>query len=321
MLEVALDGSTVRHIEEMLANVSSLDDDIKFNFGNHWPEDGHEVALLAAALIGSLRDRKMTIDVADHDAVESLLRIGLATALSRRASGRTTFAAAARDLDRPNLAAIWTSGSRAATEALFAADDPAPAGAFGRRYATFVNPHLSSGAGGHPDVVFLVRRWLTQRLGEALPAHSVRALVIAVGTVLDELVANVQEHAACDRTPYPDCLVRVSVTPANSVRCSVIDNGCGIAASLASKVAVADGATDPLVRLVEGQLSGWDAGRGVGLTRVRQLIRGVGGRMVIATDQTRLAADAGQSVGARQASFFLQGTLVDLDLPARALQP
>jgi hypothetical protein len=314
MLEVVLDGDTVGGIDETLAGLSDVDDDIKLNFGNHWPEDGHEVALLTAALIGSLRERTVTVDVVDDDAVESLFRVGLATALSRRARERTSFEAAASDLNRPNLSAVWTSGSRAATEALFAAHDPTPAGAFGRRYATFVNPHLSSGAEGHPDVVFLVRRWLTQRLGEALPPPTVRTLVAAVGASLDELIGNVQEHAPCDQTPYPDCLVRVAVTPADGVRCSVIDNGRGIAASLASKV-TGNGSAPPLVRLVEGELPGWDAGRGVGLTRVRQLVSDVGGRLLIATDNQRLVASAGDTAELTEASFLLRGTLVDLDLP------
>ena len=317
LLELALDGPSVESIEETLTGVSNVDDDLKLNFGNHWPEDGHEVALLAAALIGSLRDRKVTVDVVDDDAVESLLRVGLATALSRRARDRTTFAHAARALSRPDLGAVWTSGSRAATEALFAEQDPAGAGAFGRRYATFVNPQLSSGAEGHPDVVFLVRRWLTQRLGEALAEPTVRALVAAVGASLDELIGNVQEHAACEKTPYPDCLVRVSVTPDDGIRCSVIDNGVGIAASLATKV-TGDGSDDPLVRLIEGQLPGWDAGRGVGLTRVRQIVGEVGGRLLIATDHMRLVATAGESARATDASFALRGTLVDLTLPAPA---
>jgi hypothetical protein len=315
MLEVALDGDTVGRIDETLAGLSDVDDDIKLNFGNHWPEDGHEVALLAAALIGSLRDRRVTVDVDDPDAVDSLLRVGLATALSRRANGCTTFAAAARDLNRPRLGAVWTSGSRATTEALFAAHDPATTGGFGPRYATFVNPHLSTGAEGHPDVVFLVRRWLTRRLGEALPEHAVDALVATVGASLDELIANVQEHAAAERTPRIDCLVRVSITTANGVRCSVSDNGRGIADSLGSKVP-SNGNANTLVSLIEGELPGWDAGRGVGLTRVRQLARDVGGHLTIATDRTRLLACAGEHVRATEASFLLRGTLVDLDLPA-----
>ncbi len=315
MLELALDGDTVEGIEATLAGASNVDDDLKLNFGNHWPEDRHEVALLAAALIGSLRERRVVVDVTDHDAIEGLLRVGLATALSRRASSRTTFATAARDLDRPNLAAVWTSGSRAATEALFAVHDPATVGAFGRQYATFVNPHLSSGAEGHPDVVFLVRRWLTQRLGDALPGPATQAIVATAGACLDELIGNVQEHAACAQTPYPDCLVRVSVTAGYGVRFSVIDNGCGIASSLTSKVAD-DGGGDRLARLIEGELPGWDAGRGIGLTHVRRLVSDVNGTLLIATDHDRLTARANEQPVEIRAPFLLRGTLVDVDLPA-----
>jgi hypothetical protein len=317
VLEITLDGDAVGRIDEALAGLSAVNDDLKLNFGNHWPEDGHEVALLAAALIGSLRDRQVTINVNDPDAIESLLRVGLATALSRRASGRTTFEPAASGLDRPHLGAIWTSGSRATTEAMFGAHDPMPPGPFGRRYATFVNPHLSSGAEGHPDVVFFVLRWLTRRLGEALPDPSVDTLVATVGACLDELIGNVQEHAAAERSPRIDCLVRVSITPANRVRCSVIDNGLGIVESLAPKVRQQP--ANILVSLIEGQLPGWGAGRGVGLTRVRQLTREARGRLVIATDCNRVLADPDEQARVTEAPFRLRGTLIDLDLPALEL--
>jgi anti-sigma regulatory factor (Ser/Thr protein kinase) len=316
MLEIPLDGNTVDDIDGTLAELSDTSDEVKLCFDNHWPEDSQEVALLTAALMGSLRDRQMTVDVVDQDAVQGLLHFGIATALWRRPQGRTTFTEIAKGLDRPSLGAMWTSGSRAATEALFAANDPSTIGAFGRRYATFVNPHLSSSIEGHPDVVFLVRRWLTQRLAETQSLEEVRPIVETIGVALDELVANVQEHAAGRARPRPECLVQVSLTASNGVRCSVMDTGVGISESLGSKVEPTVQPKERLCRLLEGKIPGWDAGRGVGLPRVKQLMSASGGRLSIATENLRLTALPEQRVEATHAAFDLQGTVVGLTIPA-----
>jgi hypothetical protein len=164
-------------------------------FTNHWPDDDERPALLAAAFMGVLRQREYVIDAADEEAAEGLLRFGVATALARRPEGLTTFTGAVSWLDAARLRMVWTPGARDATRALFAEKDEQP-DAFGRFHATFVNPHLSNGADGHPDVVFLVRRWLTRRLREKnVGASQAREVVDALAISIDELVTNVQEHA------------------------------------------------------------------------------------------------------------------------------
>jgi histidine kinase/DNA gyrase B/HSP90-like ATPase len=312
MLEVELDGGAVGDIESTLAKLLESDDELKLRFDNHWPEDSEKPALLTAALMGSLRDRQLTVDVVDQTAVEGLLRFGVATALWRRPRERTSFTEIAKDLDRPSLGTLWTSGSRAATEALFAVGEGEHVGAFGRLYATFVNPHLSSTAEGHTDVVFLVRRWLTRRLAEIRSPDTIDPIVETVGSALDELVANVQEHAAGATNPQPDCLVRLSIAASGRVRCTVIDTGVGIDESLRHKTESNATPEERLRRLVAGEIPGWDGGRGVGLPRVNQLVAACGGRLSIATGRLRLAAEPDGRLQAQNAAFALQGTVVDI---------
>jgi anti-sigma regulatory factor (Ser/Thr protein kinase) len=317
MREVDFNDAALAAIESTLADLAGSDEPVRLRFDNHWPVDSEHPALLTAALMGTLRNRPLIVDAVDQDAVDGLLRFGVATALWRRPRGLTEFIGLARGLDRPSLGVLWTSGSRATTEALFASEGGSGTGAVGPRHATFVNPQLSSGIDGHPDIVFLVRRWLTRRLRE-LSSPRAAEVVEAIGLALDELVANVQEHAPGLSARRPDCLVRLSVDSPDRVRCSVMDTGVGIEASILDKVSDPMEPKERLERLVSGDIPGWDRGRGIGLHRVMEVITEGGGLMTIATATTRLRAAGPAELVAESVDFNLEGTVVDVSLPIGA---
>ena len=326
-------------MDATLTALAALAPGTTLRFTNHWPDDDEKPALLAAALMGPLRSRHFVIDASDSEAVDGMLRFGVATALSRRDPALTDFVGLAARLDALRLYTLWTPGSRDATEALFARNGASAGGAsgsaaaYGPLHATFVSPHVSSGADGHPDVVFLVRRWLTRRLREdhEIAASDVRSTVAAVGLVVEELVSNVQEHAAGPHGPAPDCLMRLSLASPHEVRCSVIDTGVGLVESLRSKVPArspgsGDGSPEQLdgdagssqlvTRLIAGDLPGWNAGRGVGLARVTKVIRERAGRMTLASGTIRVSVNGG--IASTSDGFHLQGTVVDCTVPTAA---
>jgi hypothetical protein len=320
--EFALGREQVEHIDRTLADLYALNGEVRLRFANHWADDGENPALLAAALMGPLGDRHVFVNAEDDEAVDGMLRFGVATALARRQSNLTTFVGPAEHLDTQRLRLLWTPGSRGATQALFAADEEAAGvGAYGPMHATFVNPHLSSGADGHPDVVFLVRRWLNRRLlqDRGIAPPDVGSIVATVGLVVDEFLSNVQEHAGGGGVVEPDCLLRVSMASPGHVRISILDTGIGLDASLRSKLESAHSAEQRIADLLVGELPGWDAGRGIGLTRVASVLAGCGGRFSIATENLRVVQD-GERTTTRADGFTLPGTVIDCSIPITAPQ-
>lgn len=318
--EVCIDGGAIRNIDATLQSLAALPGEVRLRFANHWPDESENSALLAAALIGSLRDRDYLVDVVDETAAHGLLRTPVASALWRRPTDRTRFTSLAAPLARPGLGAMWTSGSRSANDALFASGAGQNLGAFGPTHATFVNPHLSSGVDGHPDVVFLVRRWLTRRLEQHDQIVAPKGMVEKIGVVLTELVANVQEHSAGSSSPRPECLVRLVVDQA-TIRCSVLDTGVGLDESLRQKVLGGLSPSERIGRLLKGEIPGWDAGRGIGLPRVRNDVASLGGRLVIFTKRLRVIALPEAEPDVAIAEFDVEGTVVDFSIPARSLLP
>jgi len=205
-----------------------------------------------------------------------------------------------------------------ATQALFSDDDEhQPVDAFGPLHATFLNPQLSSASDGRPDVVYLVRRWLTKRLlaREGMTRERVKKLVDVIGAVVDETVRNVQEHAASREIPYPSCLLRISLESEDQVRCSILDTGIGVARSLADRgIEPGIGDDERLKRLMSGEIPGWDAGRGTGLAFITERVTEHGGRISLATGAIRARSSDG-TVNLDAEGFSLQGTVVDCTIP------
>jgi anti-sigma regulatory factor (Ser/Thr protein kinase) len=272
--------------------------------------------LIAGALIGKLRDRHLIIQAATPEAIDGALRFGLATALARRDRRHTQFDASAEPLAREGLARLWTTGTRAITEAMFQATDQPPVDAIGAMHATFVNAHLASSAKGHYDVVFLVRRWLVRRLRHQLGAD-VKVLSERIAEALIELIANVQEHAGQpDRDPV-DSLLRVAIDD-QYVRCSVIDNGRGIAATLEPKLDLHETPEVLLRRLLDNDLPSWHGGRGVGLPRVADVVRGGGGTLHLASGPLRAYVSEGQGTSTVDGRADVGGVVADATFPIRA---
>lgn len=312
---LVLGAEQLHEIDTTLASVSdSSDKPLRLCFDNHWAQDTSRPALLAAALMGSLRSRTLVINAVDDDAVAGLLRFGVATALARRVPGSTSFTGCAAALEQvAGLGTLWTTGSRATTAALFGEDSDGVTGAVGPRHATFVNPQLSSGPDGHADIVFLVRRWLTRRLSSDPNAPTLES-VEAVATVLYELIANVQEHAIGTASPHPECLARIAFDD-GAIRCSVLDTGIGLDCSLRAKVLRDKDPASRVTDLIEGRIPGWDAGRGAGLPRVQREVAARGGHLSLATERLRVRSDPSVGVSATTVEFSLQGSVVDVLIP------
>lgn len=317
--EFALGDAEVREIDRTLAELEERAEPIELHFSNHWEDDDENPALLSLALLGSLADKRLTVDAADDAAVEGLLRFGVATALSRRSEGLTRFVGRTERLDPTRLRTLWTPAALNATDALFADSEPETAGAYGPLHATFVNPHLSSGADGLPDVVFLIRRWLTKRLPQRhqVSEQELPRLVETVGVAVDETVRNVQEHAAGPDRPTPNCLLRISLGSPGQIRCSILDSGIGLAASLEDKEVEPDlEPKDRVAKLLAGEIPGWDAGRGLGLAYAAEKIEARGGRIAVATDRIRVERGGGEE--RRADGFELNGTVLDFTVPTAA---
>jgi hypothetical protein len=239
------------------------------------------------------------------------------TALARRSAELTDFVGLAERLDPSRLRLLWTPASLGSTDALFAdRSEPGDAAEYGPLNATFVNPHLSSAEDGNPDVVFLIRRWLTKRLVErGLDSADVLPLVDATAVPVDEMVRNVSEHAASPARPAPNCLLRLSLESDDRIRCSIFDTGIGISQSLRAKdIEPALEPGDRICRLLGGHIPNWDAGRGTGLAYAAALIKGAGGRFTVATDTLRVR-QRDDLCEQEEDGFLLQGTVIDFTVP------
>ena len=326
---IELTGRSLSHIDDVLVDVqtrarSAVDAPLRLRFDNHWSSATSAVAILSNALLGTLGDAPLEIELADVDAERGLMSVGVASALNARA-GRTVFSDSARGLDDERLAATWTPGAIADSAAMFAeaAADTETAPLFGPHHAVFFNPHLTAPDSGSGSVTFLVRRWLTRRLlklhgGPRLTPQR-RDFVGYVGFAVDQLVGNVREHAVTAGTPAPVCLVRTTIDDDDGrFEFSVLDTGPGMVKTLVPKLPepLRDRPSRELLSdLLSGGLPGWGRGRGVGLARVcSDVTQWSDGQLLIATDTLRISA-GNQPIAATEARFVMQGTVVSVALP------
>jgi len=313
--QVLIGAEQMADLDRTLAPLAGPGPVVDLLFDNHWNDDSAAPGILSAALMGTLAERELLIDVVDEEASEKLLQFGVASALWRRPAQLTSFTDKAHALNHSALGAVWTIGDIAAGQALFA-DSPTPSSAFGPTHATFVNPHLSSGDDGYPDVLYLVGRWLFNRFERF--GESGEQMVGAVEKILGELVSNVHEHAGSVEHPRIDSLVRIGID-AEAIRCTVSDNGIGICESLRPKLDedhLEHPATSQelLNGLLAGELRRWHHGRGVGLGRVLQIARRRAGKVNVATRTNRSVVESAVPTTS-VADLDLQGTVVDVVLP------
>jgi two-component sensor histidine kinase len=147
---------------------------------------------------------------------------------------------------------------------------------------------------------------------EAIPHH-----VDAIGGTVDELVRNVQEHAAGPERPDPNCLLRISLESEGEIRCSILDTGVGLSYSLCSKKEKIEPeltAEDRIAKLISNEIPDWDAGRGTGLAFAAELITELDGSFTVANDVVRVRRTKAKAE-ARADGFPLKGTVIDITVP------
>lgn len=284
--------------------------------------------LLSTALLGILGQRPIVVK-AEPSARGALSQNGIAFALAHR-SGDVALSGIDKKSFLSHWECTWTPGSRATYEPamfqqreFFQGDDNDPS-LFGPTHAAFVNAHLAGARGAPTEVSKAVPRWLTKLLPAGVrDSNSVSRIV----RVLDELLDNIREHALVVR---PDgqptrSLVQIARTRGTPDRLyvSVIDNGPGILVTLRGKRPdLADVPDEELLgRLLDGQLEGWEPGRGVGFAAVRRAMTEEAelASLIVATGTYRFEVTASR-VKTLAAGYPIEGTVLvaQFRLPERA---
>jgi len=273
-------------------------------------------ALFAGALMADLGRIPLRVshDLLDEAVLADVFRSGLAAALGSR-NGLTTFADPHSPLSAPELGATWTPGLRSFRAAMFGAGD-VDAGLFGPRHAVFLNPHRTTTPPGPASITAVVRRWLDARL----PAgESSDARLADIGFALDQLVVNVTEHAVTDHTPSVSSLARIEIDDgddgkqARALVLVVLDTGAGIARTLRAKLSDPPADAELLRDLLAGELEQWGRARGIGLSRLTQLVQVAGGTMFVASGDTTVSV--GDDIDAAAAAAATTGSIISLRLP------
>jgi anti-sigma regulatory factor (Ser/Thr protein kinase) len=282
------------------------------------PPEPAASAVFAGALMTGLKEIPLRIS---HDADNVLLgnvfRSGLAAALGSRGD-LTTFADPHSPLNAPELSATWTPGTATFRAAMFRDGEDESTGLFGPNHAIFLNAHRTTTPPGPSSITRLVRRWLGHRLDD----DRVTTCLHNVGFALDQLVVNITEHAVTEQTPSVTSLVRVELEGDDTALPQalvlvVVDTGAGIATTLRAKLDEAPADSELLIELLKGRLSRWGRGRGVGLSRLTQLVQDAGGTMFVAVRGTSVAAaDGALTVDA--ASAAISGSVISLRLPLQS---
>lgn len=227
----------------------------------------------------------------------------------------------------------WTRGTRQALLRL--GDENATAvepSVWGTDYAAFVNPHRSAGPLGAPSgVAEVIRPWLHRLLPKlaksAQRSDVVPSFVRDIGKLIDELVANVCDHAVARGSLGTHSLVLASHARGNDARVrhrlhiTVVDTGPGIAETAAIKVpAPASGWTSAAKERLVGDLFLGRVGelgraRGFGLPAVWEIVRRwEGAHLTVITNGINLTSDR-LELGVRPVEPLVRGTLVSVMVP------
>jgi hypothetical protein len=142
--------------------------------------------------------------------------------------------------------------------------------------------------------------------------------VADIGFVLDQLVVNVTEHAVTEATPSVSSLARIEIEPGENrepewLHVAVLDTGAGIANTLRNKVPDAPADAELLPALLEGQLPQWGRARGIGLSRLTQVVQEARGSMFLAVEGTSVSV--GDGVTAAADASLAAGSVITLRLP------
>lgn len=278
------------------------------------PDDFFAGAVFAGALMADLGRIPLRIrHEPDDTLLANVFRSGLAAALSSRGKA-TTFADPHSPLADALLGATWTPGTGAFRAAMFSTEPDRPTGLFGPSHAIFLNPHRTTTPPGPASITRIVRRWLGTRLAGA----SALERIAEVGFALDQLVVNITEHAVTEVTPAVSSLARIEIEAnrdgeAAWLHLAVLDTGAGITNTLRGKLPDSPADVELLPALLEGRLPQWGRARGIGLSRLAQLIQDASGSMFLAVEGTSVSVEDG--ITAFPDAATAAGSVISLRLP------
>jgi len=302
------------------------------------------VMVLANLLIGRFRDAPLIVRLPSSSGLKlQLARGGLFFALANRRE--VTWADDAPEAwDR--VAMAWMhpfhpSDAEMCREALVNIHDLerdawVVHAAFQRYLLSVIHPHTRPARTLRSDLHRIARRWLSTRLDVRQGSELVSTLVDCA-EVFYEIVVNVPDHAGLGYEPVGASLGQMYATLGggrdshNRLHFSVLDNGVGLPRRVNERhtdcVRSAEGA---LTDAILGKLPRREGGRGVGLSRVREIadqyaeeLRSVGGsssiRIVTNGDDSGSASEldwrsASEPATSTIAGLPVQGTLVWVSL-------
>jgi hypothetical protein len=330
MSEVEVRDLSVEGIEAQLDQLRDLnrigplrEHTLKLNFRLDRNPEPMAGAVFAQAMLGIRQDIHFVVRFPEeHTMLRSLVRSGVASALARRGEG-VRWESGSDLLPLTQLWHTWTPGAHEAMAPMFEAKESSES-LFGPEHAVFVNPHLTSEPYGNASVTPLVRRWLTQMVIPGLNKADRDRYIAGPVFAVDQLVHNVREHAI---TPHNRALVdSVVVLEAHRMgtrrhlRITVLDTGAGVFETLRPKVFATHGGLDEaelLAELLQGELPGWDRGRGFGLATVADLVqRQPHASLDLWTGATRIRVDG--EIQPRTAEAEVTGTVVNAIFPLPA---
>jgi hypothetical protein len=292
---------------------------VRVKFDLERDPDPIATAVFAQAMLSMRHDLRLVVDLNDEpETLRSLVRGGVVSALWRRPG--ISWERAPGTLGPWGRWHTWTPGARAVMAPMFAEEKESDS-LFGPEHAVFINPHLTTEPFRQASVTPLIRRWLTQVVAPGLDDQEHHIYVEAPLFAIDQLVHNVREHAI---TPHNrslvDSVVSVEVLTGVHGRClriGVLDTGAGIAATLRPKLfAEARGDGELITALLEGELPGWDRGRGLGLATIAALIADQpGASLDIWSGEARVRAEA---TVVEQLAPEVTGTVVNAFFPLPA---
>lgn len=282
-----------------------------------------EAVLLSAALLGSCTKGPLQVALpAEQDRRQQMTHAGLLFALANR-PGAIRFV----DKNAPSLQGwrrSFSIGSRD-YESLYqptTAERTDEASLFGSSYACFVNPHLSVPRFTETHVTALLRPWIYRLLPDA--SEDAQSFVRDVGAIIDDLLANVDQHAAQQASGQPSqSLLTAQVQRGQEqdlLFLSVIDNGPGILRTARPKLPALQRLEDAqLLRdLFQGTHAGWGRQRGLGLPDVWKRVQRIPDATLLVATQEQCLEGRQRLLYSRGSAVKLAGTAITLCLPLRS---
>lgn len=299
------------------------------------------VMVAANLLVGRFRDLPIKVRLPESPGLSiQLARGGFFFALANRC--RTMTWADGEPEEWVDVAKAWThpfhpSDADMCREALVRVRDPkreawVVRAAFQRYLLSVIHPHMRPAQNLRWDLNHVAQRWLSTRLDIKQGSELVDTLMDCAA-IFHEIAVNIPDHAGLGSGPTGASLGQIYVTLGggresyNRLHISVMDNGIGIARRVSEKFTDRPRSSEEALQdAVLGKLPRREAGRGVGLSLVREIAseyaggeRNVGGpsniRIITSGEQPQSASELDWSSEADPATSAIenvpvQGTLV-----------